>query len=275
MEIWQALVLGVLQGITEFLPISSSGHLVLAESFFGLQVKELLSFDVVLHAGTLVALIVYFWRPLINMAKGLWVDIKHMLKIEAKQELRDPENPREQVWFLIVATIPVVALGPFLKDVIEGYFRSTEMVMIMLGVTAVLLALAELIGKRVKPRVDTIKTALLIGCFQVLALVPGLSRSGSTIVGGLFGGLKREAAARFSFLMAIPAIAGALVFLLKDLIVVGVDAINPYVYIVGFSSSVVVSFACVYGMLRFLRSRSLWWFVGYLIIVNVVWFLVA
>jgi len=275
MTILQALLLGILQGITEFLPISSSGHLVLAETWFDLEVEELLSFDVVLHAGTLVALIVYFWPTLINMLKGLWIDIKRMLKIESKQELRDPEHPREQVWYLIVATLPVVALGPFLKDIVEGSFRSATMVVMMLGVTAVFLALAELIGKRKEPRVDSLKTALMMGCFQVMALIPGVSRSGSTIVGGLFGGLKREAAARFAFLMAIPAIGGALVFLINDLVEVGVKGVGVVPLVVGFVSSVLVSFGAMYGMLRFLRTRSLWWFVGYLVVVNVLWFVLA
>lgn len=274
MEVWQALVLGIIQGVTEFLPISSSGHLVLAETFFGLEVAELLSFDVVLHAGTLVALIVYFRTDLVWMAKGLWVDFKKMLKISADHDLRDPEHPREQVWYLIVATLPVVFLGPLLKNVVEGYFRSADMVIMMLGVTAVLLAAAELIGKRKEPRIDSVKTSLMMGFFQVLALIPGISRSGSTIVGGLLGKLERAAAAKFAFLMAIPAIGGALLFLLKDLLGDGGQQVGLMILGVGFMTSALVSFVCIYGMLKFLQKRSLWWFVGYLVFVNLVWFIV-
>jgi len=275
MSTLQALLLGALQGITEFLPISSSGHLVLAESFFGLQVEKLLVFDVILHAGTLVALVVYFWRTLVNMAKGLWIDIKRMLKIEVKQELRDEENPREQVWLLIVATLPIVLVGPFLKDVVEQSFRSPSSVVFMLGITALLLAVAEILGKKVEGRVHSLKVAIVMGCFQVMAVIPGISRSGSTIVGGLLGGVKREAAARFAFLMAIPAIAGATIFLVKDLFTDGLDQVAPIALAAGFLSSAVVSFLCIWGMLSFLRKRSLWWFVGYLVIVNGVWYFVS
>src|SRR3990167_1542589 len=128
MTILQAILLGILQGITEFLPVSSSGHLVLAETILGLKVSELLSFDVVLHAGTLAALIVYFWKELAWMLRGFWIDIKRMLKITIEHDLRDPEHPREQIWYLIVATLPVVFLAPFLKDYLEGFFRTTDMV---------------------------------------------------------------------------------------------------------------------------------------------------
>lgn len=273
MELWQAFVLGIVQGATEFLPVSSSGHLVLVEEFFGLRVEHLLSFDIVLHAGTLVALLVYFWKDLVWMAKGLWIDLKRMLKIEADHSLRDPENPREQVWYLIVATLPIVFFAPFLKDFIEQYFRTSSMVVMMLGVTAVFLALAEIFGKRTEGKVHSVKIALLMGVFQLFAITPGISRSGSTIVGGLLGGLTREAAARFSFMMAIPAIAGATVFVLKDYEELFIEAVSPGVLIIGFFTSMVVSFLCMYGMLKYLRNRSLWVFVVYLVAVNAYYFL--
>lgn len=276
MTLLQAFILGILQGITEFLPISSSGHLVLAETFFGLHVKELLVFDVVLHAGTLVALVVYFWQDLWDMVKGFWSDLKGMLrKKDQEQRLRDPDNPREQVWFLIVATLPVVLIGPFMKDIIEQFFRDHEVVVYMLGVTAFFLALAELLGKKTEGKVHSLKVAFLMGCFQVMAVIPGISRSGSTMVGGLLGGLKREAAARFAFLMAVPAIGGALVFLMKDFFDpdAAVQAVDASVLLVGFLASVVASFVCMYGMLKFLRKRSLWAFVFYLLVLNLLWFL--
>jgi undecaprenyl-diphosphatase len=274
MTLLQALILGLLQGITEFLPISSSGHLVLAESFFGLEVKELLIFDVVLHAGTLVALVVYFWKDLVQMTQNLWKDLKGMLKKkDDEQRLRDPDNPREQVWFLILATIPIVLIGPFLKDVIEQVFRDEQMVIFMLAVTALLLATAEVLGKRTEGKLHSMKVALVMGLFQVMAVIPGISRSGSTMVGGLLGGLKREAAARFAFLMAVPAIGGATVFLLKDMFdpEMAAQAVATMPLLVGFTASVIASFICMYGMLKFLRKRSLWWFVAYLVIVNGVW----
>lgn len=274
MTVFQALILGLLQGVTEFLPISSSGHLVLAESFFGLEVKELLIFDVILHAGTLVALLVYFWGDLVQMTKSLWKDLTNMLKKEDKeQHLRDADNPREQVWFLLVATLPIVLLGPFLKDIIEQFFRDEQMVIFMLALTALLLAVAEVLGKKTEGKMHSLKVALMMGCFQVMAVIPGVSRSGSTIVGGLLGGMKREAAARFAFLMAVPAIGGATVFLLKDLFdpEMAIQSIEMTTLLAGFIASIFASFICMYGMLKFLQRRSLWWFVGYLVIVNGVW----
>ena len=267
------MVLGAVQGLTEFLPISSSGHLVLMETFFGLEVEKLLIFDVVLHAGTMVALVVYFWTTLWRMAQGLWIDLKRMFRLSDGQELRDPDHPREQVWYLLVATVPIVLVGPFLKDAIEQTFRSSNMVVFMLAVTAFLLALSEVLGKKVEGKVQSLKVALLMGCFQVMAVIPGVSRSGSTIVGGLLGGLKRDAAARFSFLMAIPAIGGATIFLLKDVLTEGMGVVPLGPLLLGFVSSMLVSFVCIWGMLKFLQRRSLWWFVVYLILVNGVWWL--
>lgn len=272
MTTFQAFVLGILQGIAEFLPISSSGHLVLVETWFNLQVEKLLVFDVVVHAGTLVALVIYFWKTLVDMAKGLWSDLSRMILKQQEKPLRDPDNPREQVWFLMVATLPIVLLGPFLKDLVETTFRSSTSVIFMLGLTAFLLATAEVLGKRTEGKVHSLKVALLMGCFQVMAVIPGISRSGSTMVGGLLGGLKREAAARFAFLMAVPSIAGATVFLLKDLFETGPEAVSWTALGVGFVSSAVMSLVCMWGMLKFLRRRSLWWFVAYLVLLVTGWY---
>lgn len=256
MDLWQAFVLGSVQGLTEFLPVSSSGHLVLAETMFGLQVEELLVFDVVLHAGTLLALLVYFWGDLWKMLMSLfrWSD----------DSLR---SSRIQLGFLMVATLPVVLLAPFMKDWLQASFRSADSVIMMLGLTAVLLGTAELLGKKTKGMVQKFSVALLMGCFQVLALIPGVSRSGSTMVGGLLGGLKREAAARFAFLMAVPAIAGATVFLAKDVLELGAEQVSVGALALGFVSSALVSFACMWGMLQYLRKQSLWVFVAYLLLV--------
>jgi len=146
-------------------------------------------------------------------------------------------------------------------------------VVMMLGITAVFLALAEILGKKKEGRVHSLRIALVMGFFQLFAIIPGISRSGSTIVGGLLGGLTREAAARFSFLMAIPAIGGATVFVLKDYEELFVEQISLSVLAVGFFSSVVVSFLCMHGMLKYLRNRSLWVFVAYLALVNLFFFL--
>lgn len=277
MSVWQAVLLGVVQGITEFLPISSSGHLVLVESLLGLHVESLLWFDVIVHSGTLVALLVFFRKDLWDMLKALLSHFSDVFSGKAGLFVKKhPEDPLSQLWFLVVATVPIVLLAPFLKDVIEQYFRDPNIVMGMLALTAFFLALAEVLGKKNLAGITKVKTAFVMGMFQVLAVIPGVSRSGSTIVGGLLGGLDRQAAARFAFLMAVPAIGGATVFLVKDFFdpEAGIQAVSTAALTAGFLSSMIASFVCMYGMLAFLRRRSLWWFVGYLVLVNA-WFLLS
>lgn len=249
MSIFEALALGIVQGLTEFLPVSSSGHLVLVEHWFGLNVEGLLSFDVVVHAGTLVALMGYFWRDLWGMVVALRLF-----------------NASSLLVLLVVATTPAVVLAPFVKDSLETVFRGADIVVVMLGVTAVLLASAELFGRFSKDRPWSWQTALVMGCFQAVAMIPGISRSGSTIVGGMMMGLSRERAARFSFLMAIPAILGAVVFLGKDILEQGASGVGIGALVAGFVSSAVVSLGAIHFMLRFLRTRSLWIFVTYLVV---------
>ncbi|MDP3975949.1 MAG: undecaprenyl-diphosphate phosphatase [bacterium] len=263
MDSWQALALGILQGITEFLPVSSSGHLVLAETWFGLEVQELLSFDVVVHAGTLCALVIYFRKDLWGMFlqgigkpfSDLSISCHHLLLA------------------LIVATLPVVLIAPFAKGSLETVFRGEAIVVGFLGLTACLLATAELLGRYRKNTWLSLRTALVMGLFQILSLAPGVSRSGSTIVGGMIMGLSREKAARFSFLMAVPAILGAVVFLLKDILEQGSEGVGFEVLVVGFVSSAVVSAGAIHFMLKFLQRRSLWVFVAYLLALVSVWLL--
>jgi undecaprenyl-diphosphatase len=280
MTVLEALFLGIIQGLTEFLPVSSSGHLVLFEHWFGLKVADLLSFDVVVHSGTLVALVFYFWSDLRGIMRNLTRKNAEFLEKSEDGSFSASSNlsPCNDVsmecpnllLLLVVATVPVVLVAPFLKDVLESTFREIPMVVGLLGLTAVLLACAELMGRYKNNAWLSFRVALVMGLFQVLAMAPGVSRSGSTIVGGMLMGLSREKAARFSFLMAIPAIGGATLFLLKDIIssVSGGGNIDPVlswaVLGVGFLSSAVVSALAMHFMLRFLRSRSLWVFVVYL-----------
>ncbi|MCL2388311.1 MAG: undecaprenyl-diphosphate phosphatase [Defluviitaleaceae bacterium] len=188
MSIFQAIILGIVQGIAEFLPISSSGHLIVMQRVFGMQ-EPALTFDIVVHLGTLVAILIVFWSDVLALIK----------------------NPfSKMTGLLIVATLPAVIAGLLFRDLIENYLRSGIWLAAAFTVTGFLLVAADRFTKGVKEEKDiSYVDALIIGCLQALALPPGISRSGTTITGALSRGINREAAAKFSFMMAIIAIAGA------------------------------------------------------------------
>ncbi len=193
----QAIFLGIVQGLTEFLPISSSGHLALLEHYFNVQ-EAGLAFDVLLHVGTLVALIAYFWHD--------WLD---MFKAVLKPE-RYNRFERRLFWYLVVATIPGAVAGFLLEKKAETVFRAPMRIAILLGVMGIILYLADRLARHQRrlPGI-TLTDAILIGLSQALAIMPGVSRSGSTMTMALFLGFTRETAARFSFLMSTPIIFGA------------------------------------------------------------------
>ncbi len=198
MSILQAFILGVIQGITEFLPISSSGHLILVPKLLGWDLQEL-SFDIVIHLGTLMAVIVVLRR-----------DIKKLLRAFFSRQ-NSPE--RSVARMIIIATIPVLAVAYFTQGFIESTLRTPIVVIVSLGVWAVVLGAADVVSRKLS-RTDkltkmTWTQAIVIGFAQVLSLIPGTSRSGITITAGLFAGLDRTTAARWSFLLSIPAIAAA------------------------------------------------------------------
>jgi undecaprenyl-diphosphatase len=200
MTLIQSIILGILQGITEFLPVSSSGHLVLAQKFFNFQTPPIL-FDALIHLGTIVAVIIYFWKDLL--------DIFLNLKKKENQKL---------ILFIIIGTIPVVIVGLFLQDSIEKIFNSLFMTGISFLITAVILSATIFIknpNKNIKKMnwVD----ALFIGLFQAAAILPGVSRSGSTISSAIFRKIDGQTAFKFSFFLAIPAVLGAVVLQLFDL----------------------------------------------------------
>jgi undecaprenyl-diphosphatase len=251
MSILQSFILGALQGLTEFLPVSSSGHLVLAEHLFQLDVSSLLSFDIIVHTGTLLALVFYFWRTWTQIVteifkKGKWLD--------------------KMITKLIVATIPAVIFALLFKDSIESTFRGVQPVLIALVITAALLFLGEKFGKKRSEEI-TYTQVIIMGLLQALAVIPGISRSGSTITGGLFSGLKRETAARFAFLMAVPAIGGAFVFALKESLQGGMALPQSPIALTGFLSSFFVSLLCIHYFLKFVRKYPLYIFSIYLVVV--------
>jgi undecaprenyl-diphosphatase len=252
MTIVQSLILGALQGLTEFLPVSSSGHLVLAEHLLQLDVANLLSFDIVVHTGTLLALLMYFRKT--------WGEVF--------RELFTPKLWKQSLLLkLIIATIPAVIVALIFKDAMETIFRGTQSVFIALFATAILLSAGELLGRK-KSDTITFGHAILMGCMQAIAIIPGISRSGATITGGMFGNLTRESAARFSFLMAVPAIGGAFVFALKEALTGEMILPATSVMSAGFFSSFLVSLICIHYFLKFIRKYPLYIFSIYLLAIS-------
>ncbi|MDD3887882.1 MAG: undecaprenyl-diphosphatase UppP [Patescibacteria group bacterium] len=190
MDILQAIILGIIQGITEFIPVSSDGHLIIAREIFGFKDQGLI-FDIFLHLATLLAVIIYFWKDIIKIIKS----------INQKNSL---------FWKIVVGTIPAVILGYFLDNLVEGYFRSINWTALFLIINGLFFILAEKISHPQKEVKDiTFKDSIWIGLAQAAAILPGISRSGSTVATGLLRSIKRDSAAKFSFILSIIAILGA------------------------------------------------------------------
>ena len=263
-EIMQAIVLGAVQGATEFLPISSSGHLVIIPWLFGWPHHSLL-FDTVLHWGTLLSIILVFWRDLVRIFVASVQSLAH-------RSLQDP-NARLG-WYIIAGTIPAALAGLLFKDYFESLFSNALAAGFFLLVTAALLAGSEQFARRIQTTQEldrlSLSQALFIGCAQALALAPGLSRSGSTIAAGLTTGLRRDAAARFSFLLGTPAFLGAgLIQLAATISEDGSQVVNQIpVLLAGFLVSTAIGFVAIRLLLSYLRSHSLYIFAVYCAIVG-------
>jgi len=262
----QALVMGITQGLTEFLPVSSSGHLIVVPYLLGFHDPfiDSLAFTVMLHMGTLVALLIYFREDWLRLVPA------GLAAIRDRSFRADPE--RRLAWLLVVATIPAVIAGVLLNDVVESNVRSPGLVAVMLAIGAGILWLADRAGRHADDvgRV-TFPIAFGIGVAQAVALVPGISRSGISISAGLFAGLTREAAARFSFLMATPVTAGAGVWEALKL-VRGESAVDVSTgpLVVGVVASLIFGVLAIEVTLRYLRSHPVTVFVAYRLVVAAV-----
>lgn len=250
MDLLTATLLGVIQGLTEFLPISSSGHLVIFQHLFGLTEPELF-FDVSVHVGTLLAVVIFYSRMLGEMllAAARWVAAPR--KAATAEEARS----RRLVWMVIIGSIPTAAIGLVFKSHTDRLFASMTLVGVDLLITGILLFLTGFIGRQGRSAAGTqreareiprVLDALVIGVVQGLAILPGISRSGTTIAAGLFLGLSRSSAAAFSFILSIPAISGAALLVLRDAL--HDTAFDPAPCLIG----AVVSFLVGYLSLKFL-----------------------
>jgi len=260
MSIFEAVFLGIVQGLTEFLPVSSTGHLILARALFGVAEENALAFDAILHLATATAVIVYFH-------KDIWLLLNTLFRWLG----RLPVNKRDMTLLsaICMATIPAVLLGLSLESLMGTLFRSPLLVALVLVLGSMLFMYAEWeYSKRPPTNVMTIKKGLLIGLFQSLALVPGMSRSGSSIAGGMLLGLSREESARFAFLIAIPIIFGAGSKKLLELITSDQTVVwTPVIF--GSSTAFILALLAIHIMLSFVRKHSLWPFIWYRIFLAV------
>ena len=264
----QALLLGIVQGLTEFLPISSSGHLVLVQHLFGLHEAEL-SFDVSVHVGTLAAVILYFRQDILDILGGLLRALRGTL---TNQATSDADRPRVRLAGLIlIGSVPTAAIGLALHSIADRLFASPMITGAMLLLTGGLL-FATRPGRH--PSTDsgrnleglTLKDALVIGLIQGLAVMPGISRSGSTIAVGILTGIRHETAARFSFLLSIPAVAGAALLVLKDAVQQG--DIHLPACLLGGLAAMLVGYAALALLVFLVQKGRLYLFAPYCWIVG-------
>lgn len=247
MTLLQAIILGLVQGLGEFLPISSSAHLVLIPWLFNWEYQGL-SFDVALHLGTLIAVIIYFWRDWLKLVVGGFSNVR--------------STDGRLFWYLVASSIPGAAIGYLLEEQAEYAFRTPLLIAIMLIIMGIILYLADRKSRK-ETEIENIsfKTSFLIGLSQALAIIPGVSRSGITMTTGLLTGLTRESAARFSFLLSTPIIMGAAMVKLPEVISTpGMFSTN---FIVGMIVAGISGLASIHVLLRYVQSKSFLPFVWY------------
>ncbi len=272
MTIIQAIILGIIQGLTEFLPVSSSAHLTIAGTAMGListeHPEQWTAFIAVIQLGTLAAVLVYYSRDIIEIV-GSFVR-ENLLE---RKPLREQSLNARMGWYMIVGTIPIATVGLALKKVIEGHI-SKDLTVIAIGLIAlaVVLAIAERVAKHTRAMEQiTWRDALFVGSAQVLALIPGPSRSGTTITAGLFVGLRRDVAARFSFLLSIPAVAASGFLELRH--VIGSDAMNG-LSLTTVAVATIVSglsgYAAIAFLLRYLKMHTTMVFIVYRILLGII-----
>lgn len=279
MPIYQAVVLAIIQGLAEFIPVSSSGHLIIVRRLLGwneLSPAHELTFDVALHFGTLLSVLFYFrrtWFQIIRAAFGGKV-VRFSEAGEADQNLTADEQREERLllWYFAIATIPGAIAGKLLEHSAEDYFREhIYLIATALIVVALLMWWAEKVSRLTKPLTRiTFTDALIVGCAQATALIPGVSRSGSTITAGLFRDMTREAAVRFSFLLSTPIIAGAALLKAHELRKEGLPAGMHTPFLVGVLVSAIVGYITIAWLIRYLQSNSLKVFIVYRIVVGVI-----
>ncbi len=252
----QAIILGIVQGLGEFLPISSSGHLAILEHFFGIKGESVLLFAVMLHLGTLASVFVIYWHDIVALCWELILTIKDIF---TGKGLRIDSSPNRRLGFMIVvATIPTGLMGVLFNDAFTSFYGSMIAIGIGLFITGTILWIAERFGRgRCQVEKMKFRHAIFIGIMQGIAITPGISRSGSTLFGGLFMGLERNFALRFAFLVSIPAILGSAIMELPPALEAGVPSSVLGPIIVGTLVSAVMGFVAIKAMLRLVANLKL------------------
>jgi undecaprenyl-diphosphatase len=261
MNFFHAFLLGILQGLTEFIPVSSTAHLLIAQKFLGLDTGNtaVFAFNVLVQLGTLLALIIFFWKDLWNILVDTLKNLRGLANFETM-----PDNAR-MGWYIVLATIPALLAGVLLKKYVEQLFGMplTEAA-IRLFAAAILLTLAEYLGRRSR-KLDSMTwiDAIFVGVMQVIAVFPGASRSGTTISGGMFRGFDRPSAARFAFLMSVPVMLAAGAYEALDLRkIANLGSFLPTLA-VGFITAGVVGWLAIKWLMNYLNKNSLYVFAGY------------
>lgn len=250
MNLWQSIILGLVQGLTEFLPVSSSGHLVFSERLLNIKKGDVV-FEVMVHIGTLVAVLFFFRKRIIAM-------IISILSIGKSDKTPEQQENLKLVWFLILGTIPAVLFGFLFKKALEESFSSIKWTSIEFIINgAILIATIWAIDKR--RRLNNWNT-IFIGTAQAIAIIPAISRSGSTIAAGMFSGISKETAAEFSFLLSIPAIGGAAILELPEFIKVSSSSSVIYTYLLGALVAGIVGYLSIAFLLSVIKKDKFFYF---------------
>ena len=273
MTLFQSFFLGILQGLTEFIPVSSTAHLLIAQKLLGIPASDaMFSFLVIVQLGTIVSLFIFFWKDLWQIVRATLVSIPLLIKRgTGKRDTGGPLDTDARLgWYIVIATIPALLAGYLLKDAVEALFQTPLLeASIRLLTAAVLLTLAEWLTKKSRS-LDSMTwlDALIVGLFQVIALFPGASRSGTTISAGMFRGFDRKSAARFAFLMSIPVMLAAGGYEMLD--VLKLPNLTSFILplAVGFVTATIVGWFAVKWLLNYLGKHSLYVFAGYCAIVG-------
>lgn len=258
----QAVILGFVQGLTEFLPVSSSGHLALLQHFFGVSGDDVLLFTVLLHVGTLISVFFMYWRDLWDLIKEFFITIADLL---TGKGLRLDERPTRKLGLLIItASIPTAIIGFAFNDFFEGLYSNILFIGIGFLITGTMLFLSERFGSNSRDlKHMNFRNAVFIGVLQGIAIYPGISRSGSTLVGGLTTGLKRDFAVRFAFLISVPAIMGSALLEGKDALEKSIDPSVLGPVLAGMLVAAVSGVIAIKAMIKVVSDRKLKYFSYY------------
>lgn len=268
MSYLQAVILGLVQGLTEFLPVSSSGHLALLQNFFGISGDDVLLFTVLLHVGTLISVFFMYWRDLLDLIKEFFIALADLV---TGKGLRLDERPTRKLGLLIIAaTIPTAIIGFAFNDFFESLYSNILFIGIGFMITGTMMFLSEKFGSNSRDLEHmNFRNAIFIGVMQGIAICPGISRSGSTLVGGLTTGLKRDFAVRFAFLISVPAIMGSAVFEGKDALEAGIDpsVIGPV--LAGMAVAAVSGVVAIKAMIKVVSDKKLKYFSYYVWVLGI------